>query len=130
MKGISAVIATILMLMITIALAGTAYLYITGVFTARTGVVVSVDPSTTCGANVITTYVKNDGTGVSGAVTIDVTYPNGTVHSSAASISSINAGAIASGTYTRHQFGNTSGLYGIRVSSGGSVATGSAYCAS
>jgi flagellin-like protein len=31
MKGVSAVIATILMLMIVIALAGTAYLYITGI---------------------------------------------------------------------------------------------------
>ena len=36
MKGISTVIATILMLMITIALAGTAYLYISGSFTTQT----------------------------------------------------------------------------------------------
>ncbi|MBI2005166.1 MAG: hypothetical protein HYS80_00180 [Candidatus Aenigmarchaeota archaeon] len=36
MKGISTVIATILMLMITIALAGTAYLYISGAFTQQT----------------------------------------------------------------------------------------------
>lgn len=35
MKGISTVIATILMLMITIALAGTAYLYISGAFTQQ-----------------------------------------------------------------------------------------------
>ena len=35
MKGISTVIATILMLMITIALAGTAYLYISGAFTSQ-----------------------------------------------------------------------------------------------
>jgi len=35
MKGISTVIATILMLMITIALAGTAYLYISGTFTQQ-----------------------------------------------------------------------------------------------
>lgn len=35
MKGISTVIATILMLMITIGLAGTAYLYISGAFTQQ-----------------------------------------------------------------------------------------------
>lgn len=35
-KAISTVVATILMLMITIALAGVAYLYISGVFTSRT----------------------------------------------------------------------------------------------
>ena len=35
MKGISTVIATILMLMITISLAGTAYLYISGAFTQQ-----------------------------------------------------------------------------------------------
>lgn len=36
MKGVSTVIATILMLMITIALAGMAYMYIAGVFTPMT----------------------------------------------------------------------------------------------
>lgn len=36
MKGVSAVIATILMLMITIALAGLAYTYMLGLFAART----------------------------------------------------------------------------------------------
>jgi len=36
MKGVSAVIATILMLMIVIALAGMAYMYLIGVFTTRT----------------------------------------------------------------------------------------------
>ncbi len=36
MKGISTVVATILMLMITIALAGTAYMYISGAFSRTT----------------------------------------------------------------------------------------------
>jgi len=43
MKGVSAVIATILMLIITIALAGMAYMYIAGVFTARTQGIEVVD---------------------------------------------------------------------------------------
>jgi len=43
MKGISAVIATILMLVITIALAGTAYMYISGIFTTQTQGVEIID---------------------------------------------------------------------------------------
>ena len=43
MKGIATVIATILMLMITIALAGTAYLYISGAFTSQTQGIEMVD---------------------------------------------------------------------------------------
>jgi len=65
MKGISAVIATILMLMITIALAGLAYMYISGVFTQRTGVVIEIDETaTSCVAttNAMTIYVRNTGT--------------------------------------------------------------------
>jgi len=42
MKGVSAVIATILMLMITIALAGMAYMYLTGMFTSRTGKTIDI----------------------------------------------------------------------------------------
>lgn len=48
-KGISTIVASILMLMITIALAGVAYLYISGVFTGRTSAafeIVSADSST------------------------------------------------------------------------------------
>ncbi|MEM5807595.1 MAG: archaellin/type IV pilin N-terminal domain-containing protein [Candidatus Aenigmatarchaeota archaeon] len=43
MRGISTVIATILMLMITIALAGTAYLYISGAFTQQLQGIEAVD---------------------------------------------------------------------------------------
>jgi flagellin-like protein len=42
MKGISTVIATLLMLLITIALAGMAYVYISGVFTGRTSKTIAV----------------------------------------------------------------------------------------
>jgi len=133
MKGISAVIATILMLMITIALAGTAYLYITGVFTSRTGVLLSIDTSTRCNSTTgggIILYVRNDGTTVSGTISIDMTYPNGTYSSSACSIYSINAGGINSTACSRSGPGATSGLYGLRVTGGGSSATGSLYCSS
>jgi flagellin-like protein len=63
MKGISAVIATILMLLITIALAGVAYLYIQGTVTQKTGIVLAIDESaTTCVGTDIQLYVKNIGT--------------------------------------------------------------------
>jgi flagellin-like protein len=63
MKGISAVIATILMLMITIALAGVAYMYISGIFTAKTGVVIEFDATaTSCSGTDITAYLRNTGT--------------------------------------------------------------------
>jgi flagellin-like protein len=42
MKGVSAVIATILMLMIVIALAGMAYMYLIGMFTARTSKTIDI----------------------------------------------------------------------------------------
>ncbi|MBU5537037.1 MAG: fibrinogen-like YCDxxxxGGGW domain-containing protein [Candidatus Aenigmatarchaeota archaeon] len=56
-KGISTVIGVILMLMITIALAGTAYLYISGTFTSRLATPFSVIGST--GSKVT---IRNDGT--------------------------------------------------------------------
>jgi flagellin-like protein len=63
MKGISAVIATILMLMITIALASVAYGYISGIFTQQTGVVIQLDATaTSCSGTDITVYIRNTGT--------------------------------------------------------------------
>jgi flagellin-like protein len=64
MKGVSAVIATILMLMITIAMAGVAYMYISGIFTAKTGTIVEMDESaTSCSiTSGVTVYVRNTGT--------------------------------------------------------------------
>ena len=63
MKGVSAVIATILMLMITIAMAGLAYMYISGIFTSKTGIVIEIDETaTSCSGTAITLYVRNTGT--------------------------------------------------------------------
>jgi len=65
MKGVSAIIATILMLVITIGLAGTAYVYISGMLTGKTAMTISIlDYSCTQGTtnNVITLVISNDGT--------------------------------------------------------------------
>jgi len=48
MKGISAVVATVLLLVITIALAGTAYLYFNGVFTRQIITSASTSPLDYC----------------------------------------------------------------------------------
>lgn len=61
MKGISTVIATILMLMITIGLAGTAYLYISGAFTQQTQGLEVVDEFCQ-GGTTATITLKNSGT--------------------------------------------------------------------
>ena len=129
MKGISGVIATILMLMITIALAGTAYLYITGVFTSRTGVVLSIEQALCpVGGAVIT--VRNDGTGVASNVAVTLTGPNGTTTGagSCPDIFSINAGNSNHTTCTSRSAGT--GLYAVTASSGSSSTQGSIYCAS
>jgi FlaG/FlaF family flagellin (archaellin) len=61
MKGISTVIATLLMLVITLGLIGIAYGYITGIFGARMAVVLSAEAR--CGSgNAISVRVRNEGT--------------------------------------------------------------------
>src|SRR5437867_13417615 len=48
MKAVSTVVATLLMLIITIALAGVTYTYIAGIPTSQTGVLLSVNTNSTC----------------------------------------------------------------------------------
>jgi flagellin-like protein len=60
MRGISTVIATLMMLVITIALAGMAYMYISGVFTAQTQGIEIVDSY--CVGNTVNVVLRNIGT--------------------------------------------------------------------
>ncbi|MFH8119787.1 MAG: archaellin/type IV pilin N-terminal domain-containing protein [Candidatus Aenigmatarchaeota archaeon] len=60
MKGISTVIATLLILVITIALAGMAYVYISGVFTMQTQGIEVVDAY--CVGNNVNITIRNIGT--------------------------------------------------------------------
>jgi flagellin-like protein len=128
MKGISAVIATILMLLITIALAGTSYLYISGVFTSKTSVSLAIDPTSSCTASVFTVAVRNDGTGVASNVQIDVTLPDGTSMPTICSIAKINAGSTNSTACPVS--GGGSGLYEVRAYGNGATASGPIYCGS
>jgi len=59
-KGISAVVATILLLVITISLAGLAYMYITNIFTASTSTLQVIDGY--CVGGTITWTIRNTGT--------------------------------------------------------------------
>ncbi|MBD3156148.1 MAG: hypothetical protein GF368_05900 [Candidatus Aenigmarchaeota archaeon] len=60
-KGVSAIIATIILLMITIALAGTAYIYMSGMIGGRTNKAISLLDAS-CSGTTITLVVSNDGT--------------------------------------------------------------------
>ncbi len=60
-KGVSAIIATILLLMIAIALAGTAYLYFSGMVGGKTGKTISISEAY-CNGTHVTVVLSNDGT--------------------------------------------------------------------
>jgi len=62
MKGVSTIIATILMLVIVISMSAFAYTYMTGIFTRETAVVLSVDDTTSCSGTTLTVMVDNAGT--------------------------------------------------------------------
>jgi len=136
MKGISAVIATILMLMITIAMAGVAYMYISGIFTQQTGTITDIDESaTSCLVTTITVYVRNSGTIAFDAqkITLSGTTSAGGSLTPAAGIAcvaaatTLNAGGGSlkcTGTLT----GATTGNNRIVVSGPSNTATGSVYC--
>ena len=64
-KGVSAIIATILLLMITIGLAGMAYVFMSGMMTGRTSKTITVLDASCSGdssTKKITIVVSNDGT--------------------------------------------------------------------
>ena len=125
MKGISTVIATILMLMITIALAGTAYLYISGTFTQQTAVVLEILDAT-CSGDPISVTVQNSGTAVAGAITVSATLPGGgsagscTVDGDAgvAGIQNLNPGTSGSCTIDRAA-GAAIGTYSLTATATG-----------
>jgi flagellin-like protein len=77
MKGVSAVIATILMLVITIALAGVAYMYMSGILTAKMQGIEVADHF--CSGGTVTLTIRNIGTNVisAGNITVMQTAPTG-----------------------------------------------------
>ena len=133
MKGISDVIAMLLMLVVTIGLVGLAYSYISGVFTARTAVVLSiVSEASFCNSTAITVAVRNDGTSPSGAVTLSITAPNGAnacSNPANPTITSIPPGGQQTTSCSRVS-GQGAGYYRVVASTAGSTAQGLIYCVS
>jgi len=127
MKGISDVIAMLLMLVVTIGLVGLAYSYISGVFTARTSVVLNIDSSaTTCvNSTTVYVYVRNDGTQASGSVSVTLYSPSGATISCTPIATGIPAGDIKNTTCTKSA---GAGYYRIVASTTGSSASGMVYC--
>ncbi|MGC9200696.1 MAG: hypothetical protein ACP5F8_01900, partial [Candidatus Aenigmatarchaeota archaeon] len=124
MKGISDVIAMLLMLVITIGLVGLAYSYISGVFTARTAVVLSIVPeASSCTSSNINIVVRNDGTTSASNVAVSIKAPDGTDACSSISPTSINIapGNITTVTCTRVS-GKGMGYYRVVASASSSTA--------
>jgi hypothetical protein len=99
MKGVSTVIATILMLVITIAMASVAYMYMSGMLTTAQQGIQVVDHY--CSGGTVTLVIKNSGTiaVAANAITVSQTAPTGDT----ASPATCCAAAIDSGrtaTYT------------------------------
>ncbi len=130
-KGVSAVIATILMLMITIAMAGLAYGFISGAFTTKTGVVIEIDAtSTRCSGVIITVWVRNTGTMATTANLVSTSGTNsqgGTIGSVVCGASTVNlyagGGAVSCATLT-----GTAGTNTIIASGPANSVPGTVYC--
>jgi len=131
MKGISDIIAMLLMLVITIAIAGLAYGFITGVFTSRTSVVLSIDgASSSCTSTQIRVYVKNDGAATSGPVAVTALNSTGDTEGTCTISTGIGSGITAYCTISRPGTGGL-GTYTITATAAGaSTARGTVYCAS
>ncbi len=128
-KGISTVIATLLMLVITIALAGFAYTYLSGTVQSRTSVVLDFVEST-CNGDPIFVTVRNDGQTQSGAITVSGTQPDGSTSAGPdCTIGSVNPGTQGSCSINRGA-GATAGTYRVRASaSGAAPVSGVVFCA-
>lgn len=128
-KGVSAVIATILMLMITIALATLAYTYISGTFSEATGVVITIDEATSCSGTTITVYIRNGGTT---ATSTDLVTVSGT-NSAGSAISSVTCGddslnAGAGAVPCDNTLTGTQGTNKVVISGPTNTVTGTVYC--
>ena len=122
MKGVSAVIATILVLMITLGIAGVAASYMFGWIGSRTTVVLAITDAE-CTSNGVDVWVRNDGTQDTTGVTVDIV---GTAASCQPNGGSIEAGKTESCTAGSSSPGI--GYHTVRATTTGARASGSVYC--
>lgn len=128
MKGISEVIATLLMLIIAIGLAGTAYMYISGFFTAKTAVVLSLDSALSyCNESHIVVGIRNDGTTKASGISVVVYKPDGTRDGTYTNVN-VTAGGSVEVPISRNG-GDPTGYYRVVISHPSSRAEGVIFCA-
>jgi FlaG/FlaF family flagellin (archaellin) len=121
MKGISTVIATVLMLMITMALIAVAWGFISGIFTGRMAISLSLSDFECPNSTHFRFWVTNDGTSKTGTVTISVTAPDGSnALLGTCSISSIGAGpGTTADVWCTRATGKAAGGYKVTLSHSG-----------
>lgn len=125
MKGVSTVIATILMLVITIALAAMAYGVISGWFTSAVQGIELVDSY--CSGTTVTMIIRNLGTSVISSLTCTQTAPSGDTCSLSPASFSIEPGNATSFTETCSGSGARSCIYRILPPTGKTIEV-SAHC--
>jgi len=125
MKGISAVIATILMLMITVAMVGVAYMYISGMFTTRTAQAISI-ASSDCAGGDINILIRNDGTEIVTLDAITISLDGAAGAACVAAGGNLAAGSMASCTAIEA----AAGSHTIRIVGPANAITGTIQCTS
>ena len=124
MKGISTVIATILMLLITVGMAGMAYMYISGMFTSEVAQRISLS-SADCTGGEISVMVKNSGTE-------SITITDIRLHiDSDADVPCKSSGTLSAGSSTLcESIDKAAGTHTVKIVGPANAVTGSVYCAS
>ena len=130
MKGISTIIATILMVVITIGLVSVAYLYLSGLITGATAQNIALlDAYCDATPNNIYVLLKNDGTT---SITFDKVafFVNGTTTGINVSASCTGAGnsILAGGTQNCMFNGTSNGFQEIRIVGPGNAVGGTIEC--
>ncbi|MEM5836313.1 MAG: hypothetical protein QXY24_01655 [Candidatus Aenigmatarchaeota archaeon] len=130
MKGISTVIATLLMLMITIGLAGMAYMYIRGVFTGITSKTITIVDVGCVPGNSYYVVVKNldSSLNITPSTELIVRVDNTVVTTITWNPTSIPPGGISSGTITNPAGGVSGTLHKIKVTGPSNSEEKSVYC--
>lgn len=119
-KGVSAVISTILILMITLGIAAVASSYLFGWFRSRTVIVLTITEAE-CTVGGINTWVRNDGTETASDIDVEIAGTTDTC-----TISVLAAGNTTNCTTLAGSPGV--GYHTVSASTTGSRASGSVYC--
>ncbi|MEM5815267.1 MAG: hypothetical protein QXD89_02155 [Candidatus Aenigmatarchaeota archaeon] len=132
-KGISDVIAMLLMLIITIGLVGLAYSYITGIFTSKTAVVLTIDPSaSSCTSDQINIIIRNEGNQPTATIKVMYYPPGSSNPEQTCQVASGYLDTINPYNYTIFTCTKTSGagMYRVVASAAGVVASSTIHCSS